>query len=294
MPSRAMSGLSETTIARRIVAARNFFKRAVRWKLIAANPFDGVKGGSQTNKARQAFISREDAAKVLNACPDAQWRLLFALSRYGGLRCPSEHLALTWADVKWGDENEVATLTVRSSKTEHHEGGESRVIPLFPELRPHLQAVFDEAEPGTVHVITRYRDANANLRTQLQRIIRRAGVKPWPKLFHNLRSTRQTELAEKYPIHVVCAWLGNSRAVAQEHYLQVTDAHFADAASDPAADGQAQNQAQCEAVSSSNEEKASGSDEVKSAVLLGNSVPYRSTPKRSVGGAGLEPATFRL
>jgi hypothetical protein len=41
-----------------------------------------------------------------------------------------------------------------------------------------------------------------------------------------MRASRQTELAESYPIHVVCEWIGNSRAVAQEHYLTVTDAHF--------------------------------------------------------------------
>ena len=71
---------------------------------------------------------------------------------------------------------------------------------------------------------------NANLRTQLQRIIRRAGLKPWPKLFHNLRATRETELAEEYPLHVVCAWIGNSKAIAAKHYLQVNDAHFEQAA----------------------------------------------------------------
>src|SRR5207248_10138793 len=110
-----------------------------------------------------------------------------------------------------------------------------------PELRTYLQPAFDEAEPRTEYVVTRYRDTNANLRTQLRRIIHRAGLMPWPKLFHNLRSTRQTELAERYPIHVVCAWLGNSRAVAQEHYLQVTDAHFALAAADaPSAQNPAQ------------------------------------------------------
>ena len=64
------------------------------------------------------------------------------------------------------------------------------------------------------------------------KIIRRAGLKPWPKLFQNLRSTRQTELAEKHPLHVVCAWLGNKAAVAAEHYLQVTDADFSKAASE--------------------------------------------------------------
>src|SRR5206468_223950 len=105
--------------------------------------------------------------------------------------------------------------------------------PLFPELRPYLLDVFEQAEEGTEYVITRYRQANVNLRTQLNRIIDNAGLKPWPKLFHNLRATRQTELAERYPIHVVCAWLGNSRAVAQEHYLQVTDAHFTQAVEDP-------------------------------------------------------------
>src|SRR5438046_9388898 len=77
----------------------------------------------------------------------------------------------------------------------------------------------------------------------MERIIKRAGVKPWPKLFHNLRSTRQTELTEKFPSHVVCAWLGNSRAVAQDHYLQVTDAHFVQAVKEPS-EKAAQNPAQ--------------------------------------------------
>ena len=34
------------------------------------------------------------------------------------------------------------------------------------------------------------------------------------------------ELAETYPLHVVCAWIGNSPRVAAEAYLQVTEAHF--------------------------------------------------------------------
>ena len=118
-------------------------------------------------------------------------------------------------------------MTVHAPKTEHHPGRESRVIPLFPELRPYLHEVWDQAEPGTIHVITRYRDTNANLRTQLTKIIRRGGHEPWPKLFQNLRASRQTELEESFPSHVVNAWIGNSRRVAEKHYLQVTDDHFA-------------------------------------------------------------------
>ena len=70
-----------------------------------------------------------------------------------------------------------------------------------------------------------YRHTNANLRTQLLKIIARAGLKPWPKLFQNLRATRRTELQERFPTHVVNAWLGHDTEVAEKHDLQVTDAH---------------------------------------------------------------------
>ena len=40
----------------------------------------------------------------------------------------------------------------------------------------------------------------------------------WPKLWVNPKSTRETELAETYPIHVVTAWLGNSPQVTDEQY----------------------------------------------------------------------------
>jgi hypothetical protein len=129
---------------------------------------------------------------------------------------------LTWDDVDW----DRGRFLVRSTKTENHEDGGERWVPIFPELRPHLEVAWDQAKPGAVHLITRSRDAGTNLRTQLLRIIRRAGVLPWPKLFHNLRASRETELAEVYPLHVVCAWIGNTERIADKHYLQVTEAHF--------------------------------------------------------------------
>ena len=41
-----------------------------------------------------------------------------------------------------------------------------------------------------------------------------------------LRATREAELAKTYPLHVVCAWIGNIPKVAADTYLQVTDDHF--------------------------------------------------------------------
>ncbi|GAF95784.1 unnamed protein product, partial [marine sediment metagenome] len=63
-------------------------------------------------------------------------------------------------------------------------------------------------------------------RKAMLKIIGRAVVKPWPKLFQNCRSSRETELTEEYPVQVVCAWIGNSPHVAAKHYLQVTEEHF--------------------------------------------------------------------
>ncbi len=171
--------------------AKQFFNAAVRKELIATNPFTDLASTVQGNPKRLYFINREEAGRVLDSCPDSQWRLIFALSRYGGLRCPSEHMALRWEDVDWARNR----LTIRSPKTEYHPNGASRQIPLFPELLPHLRQAFEEAEAGTEFIITRYRETNQNLRTHLTRIIKRAGLEPWSKLFHNLRSTRETELA---------------------------------------------------------------------------------------------------
>ena len=173
------------------------------------------------NAERFRFVTLEEIKRVIDAAPDAQWRLIIALARFGGLRTPSETLALKWSDVDW----DLQRIRIPSSKTENC-GKASRVIPLFPELLPYLLDASELAAKGTEHVITRYRDASQNLRTKMFKIIHRAGMEPWERVFHNLRASRQTELAKTYPAHVVCSWMGNSVAVAQEHYLHTTDADF--------------------------------------------------------------------
>lgn len=97
-----------------------------------------------------------------------------ALSRFAGVRCPSEILALRWGDVNW----ERGRLTGRSVKTEGHEGHAAQVVPITPELRPILQDLFDRAEVGVEAIVPRLRDGGStmNLRTQFERIIGKAGV----------------------------------------------------------------------------------------------------------------------
>lgn len=213
--------LSPATVSRETKRAKQFFRFAVRKKLIRGNPFAELATPAQVNEARKEFVSMETIEKVIQACPDPEWRLIITLARFGGLRTPSESRALQIGDVDW----ENNRITIRSPKTEHHRGGASRIIPLFPELRPYLEASFDEAEPGQTHFITRLRNS-PNLGTQFKRIIKQAGVKPWGKIFHNLRASRQTELTQLFGIKAACYWLGNSAAIADKHYLQVTDEEY--------------------------------------------------------------------
>ena len=226
--------LAPMTVRKRLQFAKMVFRAAARHKLIEENPFNDVTIEAAVPD-RMHYVTPADAAKLLETCPMQDWRTIFALARWGGLRCPSEVLSLTWNDIDW----EHSRVHVNSPKTAHHPGKEFRMMPLFPELRVELERAFEAAPDGAVYVVDeRFRKGamglqgwrGCNLSTSFKKIIKRAGLTVWPRPFHNLRSSRQTELQESYPTHVVCAWLGNSPDIAREHYLQVTDEHFKRAA----------------------------------------------------------------
>lgn len=276
-------GLGPATVRRRCGIAKQYLRAAERKRVIAQNPFYDLKSAVSPNRERDYFVTREESRKVLEACPDAEWRLLVGLSRYGGLRCPSEHLRLRWVDVNWNTDR----MTVHSPKTEHHEGGESREIPIYADLLPLLRDVFESAGTGE-YVITRYRHDNANLRTRLLRIIKKAGLNPWPKLFQNMRSTRQTELEDVYPTHVVCAWMGNSPRVARKHYLQVTDEHMAHGASFEKAVQIPVQQASETGGNGRHRENAQCDESLQLPTFAAS---CRNLQSRGMRPAGLEPAT---
>jgi hypothetical protein len=146
-------------------------------------------------------------------------RSSFALARYGGLRCPSEIYALRWGDVNW-DNGEIR---VPCPKLAHHEQLAYRTVPMFPVIREHLLKLFEAAPEGQDFIIVKHRLGCLNLRQQFERLIFRAGEKVWPKLFHNLRASRETELMREYDLATVCKWIGNSPAVAAKHYATSVD-----------------------------------------------------------------------
>ena len=210
-----------TTIHKRISFARQFFAYAIKHKLIKENPFASVKVTKPKAKSN-VEVPREAIEKILAVC-DPTWKAIVSLSRFGGLRCPSEVLTLKWSEVDF----DAGRMTITAPKNEHHEGGGIRICPLFPEVREALQNLrrLDE------YVIDKpaYRKsadtvkgwANANLRTHFLKRLKEANVDPWPRIFHSMRASRQTELQLEFGTPAACAWLGNTEEVAKESYLLI-------------------------------------------------------------------------
>ena len=193
--------VKENTQRKYCKEAKTLFAYAVKARIIDENPFAGLASTTVANEERMRFISVADSEAVLEACPDARWRSIFALARWGGLRCPSEVLAVKWEHVDW--DATKGRLIVPTGKTKQ------RVVPLFPELRAVLEESYEAARVGEVYIVPHDGDRQTgNLGTTMQKIVRRAGIQPWPKAFQNLRSTRQTELMDSYPIHCVVKWIG--------------------------------------------------------------------------------------
>lgn len=211
-------GYAKATVAGHIKKAKQYFKAAVDAGALPASPFARVVAGDMSNEERAVYVSTADVDKAIACAPDAQWRLLIALCRYAGLRCPSEVLTLRWQDVDFV----AGTMAIRSTKTGR------RIMPILPELRAYLEDAFN---PEEERCISRYCESNANMRKGFLQILKKAGLKPWPRLFHNLRGSLESDLAERYPIHTVVKWLGNSEGVAMRHYLRQSPAVLADVTS---------------------------------------------------------------
>jgi integrase len=108
--------MATTTIHKRIQFARQFMHDAVDWKIIDENPFCKVKTQKGSVKVNE-FVPREVVDKLMKKA-NPVWQVILGLSRYGGLRTPSETLSLRWDDIDW----ELNRMSIPEPKVEHHEG----------------------------------------------------------------------------------------------------------------------------------------------------------------------------
>ncbi len=151
-----------------------------------------LSGTVRSNKRRQKYILAEVIEKVISVCPTHDWTLVFALTRYAGLRCPSEVLALRWSDVDLPGDR----MLITSRKTAHA-GKPERMAPILPELRKYLEPAHNAAPEGAEYVIHTFRDTNPG--TYARYLVQEAGVEVWPSLFVNLRRSWVNDIRCAYP-----------------------------------------------------------------------------------------------
>ncbi len=66
------------------------------------------------------------------------------------------------------------------------------------------------------------RSSDVNLPTQMLKLIAKAGLESWPRLWHTLRASKATELSGEFPSHVCKAWMGHTDEVADKNHRMMT------------------------------------------------------------------------
>lgn len=210
--------LSANTLRRRTGFCKQIFSQAVMDGLIQRNPFVGMAASVRSNKERSQYVSMQTLIRVLKFTPNAKWRAMLVLARVAALRVPSELAGLKWDHIRF-DERRI--LIVGSSKNERHANRHLRKIPMLPILEKHLLEWQMECEPG--EMVFPDVTGQTNLRTTLEKILVKAGVEQWPKLWQNLRASGCTDFARQLPAHIAAAICGHTEQIAKEHYWQVGD-----------------------------------------------------------------------
>lgn len=205
--------LAEATVRKACSIISQAFRFALRSGWIRSNVFvdSGVKKSVPPNLSRVANVSMAETKLLLQACSTREERLMVGFARFAALRLPSEISDLRWSDFK----NDFKTVDIRSSKT-----GSARSVPVMPRLR---QLLLEEPVPSdrSEFVFSRLR-RHPSLSTTMRRIIRKSGIKNYPRALHALRGSCITDWSKEYPsIAEVASWAGHTIPVMTRYYLRV-------------------------------------------------------------------------
>jgi integrase len=205
--------LAEATVRKACSIISQAFRFALRSGWLRSNAFvdSGVKKSVPPNLNRVAYVSIAEWEFLLQACSTREERLMVGFARLAALRLPSEIAVLRWGDFK----NDFKVVTIRSSKT-----GTSRSVPVMPRLR---EILLEDAVPYDLSefVFPRLR-RHPSLSMTMRRIIRRSGIKNYPRALHALRGSCITDWSKAYPsIAEVASWAGHTIPVMTRYYLRV-------------------------------------------------------------------------
>jgi len=214
---------SESTVCRCCKEAKAIFNRAVKEKVLSENPFEHLDSSAPTPDKKWAYVDLPTLQRLLDACPNQDWKNLLALCRFAGLR-RGEAMRLRWSAVDM-DRRRIAVNDDISHQDSKHR---RRECPIVPELYDILFDAFMDGKGGELVV-----DA-ANIGGSFHRgfevLAKRAKVATYARPFHTLRKNCETDWLSEYDVFTVCEWLGHGPAIAKRHYHRAKDETFEQAA----------------------------------------------------------------
>ena len=122
---------------------------------------------------------------------------------------------------------EANTILIHSPKT-RAVGKFARLVPIFPQLKPYLERMFDNAEEGELYVFPKLR-LNTNPGTSAKKFVEKAKQKLWTNFFNSIRASAETDLMDQNGLRKACQWAGNSPATAMKNYALTRNTDFVDA-----------------------------------------------------------------
>lgn len=222
-PSRGGT-LALATIRKHIRNCQTMFAQAVREKNLTGvrdNPFQHEESAVPPARKDHAQIGDEELARIMAACPDDEWRAMFALCRWAGLR-QNEARRLRWADVRW-DHPPRLLVRLPDHLDEPDNKHRERTVPIQPRLLALLRDSFGRAVEGSQGPCEGLPFSGPAISIRASRIARKAGL-AYAKPLHTLRKNLQNEWEQAIGDRArVCAMLGNSPRVAEKNYTRIDD-----------------------------------------------------------------------
>lgn len=252
---------SPATIRKQLATLRACFNRAVRWKLIHENPFNGQPLPRAQPKQKRIYTPDEIAA-MIEVARTLWWKAFIQVAATSGLRL-QETLNLQWADVDF----EKGTVTVSAKRAGSFEGSDGeeypilewsakshqeRVIPVPAETVAMLKGLRATSDGSPYCFLSLQRLALILARQQTGSLRRsyevrnnmlrdfqviqkhaatRLGLKDWRLgTVHDLRKTYGTRMAEVVPMHVLQRWMGHQDIGTTARYYLGAEEEYAERA----------------------------------------------------------------
>lgn len=215
--SRMLLTYSPATTTQTLQTTKSVFRLAVSMNWLPSNPLNGIDYGSFRNPDSNRFVTRGEFRKIREQCSTWEQRAILTLTRYGGMRSPSEVVRLKWSDIDW-EKRSIFVISAKPNANPYRR----RLVPLFPAVR----RVLEEAIPNSSkygYIVTGCQEtAGTCFGAWFSRLVQKAGMDRIPRPFDNMRSSRATELYHEFGQVHTMAWMGYASI---DHYRLLSVHH---------------------------------------------------------------------